>query len=181
MFLGSIVPGKSNKHKNNIESTFDFAIPQHLVGRLIGRHGTFLQSIRTKAGVDIYVNDHPCNGDHKICSIQGSVEGINVALKIIRQKFPEKKFPQVTLAQISTLEMNKVVNNVVFTPCTPCALTLTEQVSNDIIVSHIVKPSWLFVQLPTHPTYPYLQNLEDSMSCYYNTNTDIPPVEMASK
>ncbi|XP_020286198.1 KH domain-containing protein akap-1 [Pseudomyrmex gracilis] len=177
---GSIVPGRNNKHKkDNTESTYDFAIPQHLVGRLIGRHGTFLQSIRTKAGVDIYVNDHPCNGDHKICSIQGSVEGINVALKIIRQKFPEKKFPQMTLVKIpTTFEMNEAVHNVVYTPCIPCTLSLTEQVSNDVIISHIVKPSWLFVQLPTHPTYPHLQNLENQMLDHYNKTTEFPSVEI---
>lgn len=133
------------------------------MGRLIGRHGNFLQSIRTKANVSIYVNDHPCDGDHKICSIRGSVEGITVALKMIRQKFPEKRFPQVTLAEISTIsEVNEEAPFFIQRP-----LSLVVGVNNDINISHIVKPNWLFVQLPTHPSFPYLQYLEDDMMRSY--------------
>ncbi|XP_011697401.1 PREDICTED: KH domain-containing protein C56G2.1 [Wasmannia auropunctata] len=165
--------------KNNVApSTYEFAIPQHLVGRLIGRHGSFLHSIRTKANVGIYVNDHPCDGDHKICSIRGSVEGINVALKMIRQKFPEKRFPQVTLAEISTVsEVNEEVayNVLVLRP-----LSLVDGINNDINICHIVKPNWLFVRLPTHPSFPLLQNLEDSMNYCYNTESLSVP-EVANK
>ncbi|XP_012524685.1 A-kinase anchor protein 1, mitochondrial [Monomorium pharaonis] len=160
---GSINGGKKD---NVAPSTYNFAIPQHLVGRLIGRHGSFLHSIRTKANVGIYVNDHPCDGDHKICSIRGSVEGIKVALKMIRQKFPEKRFPQVTLAEISTIpEVNEVpaYNVLVQRP-----LSLVDGVNNDINISHIVKPNWLFVQLPTHPSFLLLQNLELHMTNWYN-------------
>lgn len=150
---------------NAAPTSYDFAVPQHLVGRLIGRHGSFLHSIRTKANVGIYVNDHPCDGDHKICSIRGSVEGINIALKMVRQKFPEKRFPQVTLAEITTESENEEVayNVLIQRP-----LSLVDGVNNDINISHIVKPNWLFVQLPTHPSFPLLQNLEDSMTYWYN-------------
>ncbi|XP_018046682.1 PREDICTED: KH domain-containing protein akap-1 [Atta colombica] len=162
--------------KDNIASTtYDFSIPQHLVGRLIGRHGSFLHNIRTKANVGIYVNDHPCDGDHKICSIRGSVEGINVALKMVRQKFPEKRFPQVTLAEISTIsEVNEEVTYNVFIQR---PLSLVDGVNNDINICHIVKPNWLFVRLPTHPSFPLLQNLEDSMQYWYNTESiSVPDV-----
>ncbi|CAL1688069.1 unnamed protein product [Lasius platythorax] len=163
---------------NTVPSIYDFAIPQHLVGRLIGRHGSFLQSIRTKADVSIYVNDHPCDGDHKICSIRGSVERINVALKMIRQKFPEKRFPEVTLEEISTIpEVNEEV------PCNiPLirSLSLIGSVSNDVYVSHIVKPNWLFVQLSTHPSFHLLESLEESMTCWYN-NTELPPSDVFNK
>ncbi|KAL6266246.1 hypothetical protein P5V15_003105 [Pogonomyrmex californicus] len=165
------------RKENTAPTTYDFAIPQHLVGRLIGRHGSFLQSIRSKANVGIYVNDHPCDGDHKICSIQGSVEGINVALKMVRQKFPEKRFPQVTLAEISTVsEINeKVAFNIIQRP-----LSLIDGVNNDINISHIVKPNWLFVQLPTHPSFPLLQNLEDQMTHWYNKES-IPVSDILNK
>ncbi|KAG5330369.1 AKAP1 protein, partial [Acromyrmex charruanus] len=165
--------------KDNIaSSTYDFAIPQHLVGRLIGRHGSFLHNIRTKANVGIYVNDHPCDGDHKICSIRGSVEGINVALKMVRQKFPEKRFPQVTLAEISTIsEVNEEVAYNVFIQR---PLSLVDGVNNDINICHIVKPNWLFVRLPTHPSFPLLQNLEDSMQYWYNTES-VPVPDVLNK
>lgn len=166
--------------KDNIaSSTYDFAIPQHLVGRLIGRHGSFLHNIRTKANVGIYVNDHPCDGDHKICSIRGSVEGINVALKMVRQKFPEKRFPQVTLSEISTIsEVNEEVTYNVFIQR---PLSLVDGVNNDINICHIVKPNWLFVRLPTHPSFPLLQNLEDSMQYWYNTESVPVPDVLNSK
>ncbi|XP_070165006.1 KH domain-containing protein akap-1 [Polyergus mexicanus] len=163
---------------NTVPSIYDFAIPQHLVGRLIGRHGSFLQSIRTKADISIYVNDHPCDGDHKICSIRGSVERINVALKMIRQKFPEKRFPEVTLEEISAIpEVNEEV------PCNiPLirSLSLIDSVSNDVYVSHIVKPNWLFVQLSTHPSFHLLESLEESMTCWYN-NAELPPSDVFNK
>ncbi|XP_072751911.1 KH domain-containing protein akap-1 isoform X2 [Anoplolepis gracilipes] len=166
------------KDDNTAPSIYDFAIPQHLVGRLIGRHGSFLQSIRTKADISIYVNDHPCDGDHKICSIRGSVEKINVALKMIRQKFPEKKFPEVTLEEISTIpEVNEEV------PCNiPLirSLSLISSVSNDVYVSHIVKPNWLFVQLSTHPSFHLLESLEENMTYWYNT-TELPPSNVFNK
>ncbi|XP_011875394.1 PREDICTED: KH domain-containing protein C56G2.1 isoform X2 [Vollenhovia emeryi] len=163
------------KKDNTPPSTYEFAIPQHLAGRLIGRLGCFLQSIRTKTNVVIRVIDNPCDGDHKICSIRGSVEGIKIALKMIRQKFPEKRFPQVTLADISTVpEVNvEVAYNVLI----QWPLSLVEGVNNDINISHIVKPNWLFVQLPTHPSFPLLQNLEDNMTfCYNNELLPVPDV-----
>ncbi|KAL0117309.1 hypothetical protein PUN28_010276 [Cardiocondyla obscurior] len=163
---------------NTVPSTYDFAIPQHLVGRLIGRHGSFLHSIRTKANVGIFVNDHPCDGDHKICSIRGSVEGINVALKMVRQKFPEKRFPHVTLAEIST--GSEVNEEVTYNVLIQRPLSLIDGVNNDINISHIVKPNWLFVQLPTHPSFPLLQNLEDSMTYWYN-NELLPVPDVLNK
>ncbi|XP_077282477.1 A-kinase anchor protein spoonbill [Temnothorax americanus] len=159
-------------------TTYNFAIPQHLVGRLIGRHGSFLHSIRTKANVGIYVNDHPCDGDHKICSIRGSVEGIKIALKMVRQKFPEKRFPQVTLAELATIA--EVIEEVVYNVPIQRPLSLVEGVNNDINISHIVKPNWLFVQLPTHPSFLLLQNLEDSMMYWYN-NELLPVPDVLNK
>lgn len=99
---------------------------------------------------------------------------------MIRQKFPEKKFPQVTLAEISTLsDINEEVPafNI---PMVITTLPLIEGVSNDINISHIVKPNWLFVQLPTHPTHPYLQNLEEDMTYWYNNLCTDPVIEVLS-
>lgn len=142
------------------------------MGRLIGRHGSFLHSIRTKAEILIYVNDHPSTSDQKICSIEGSPEGINVALDMIRKKFPEKRFPQVTLAEISTPEVIPVMTEGSWIPQWT-QLFLVDGVNNDILVSHLHKPHWLFVQLPTHPTYPYLGILVDNMTYMY-ANTELP-------
>lgn len=166
--------------KPNVTSTtYYFAIPQSLVGRLIGRHGSFLHSIRTTAEVQILVSDNPNASEQKICSIEGSVESINIALGMIRKKFPEKKFPQVTLAEMATSEVTSVMAASSWVPqCTQ--LFLVDGVNNDILVSHIVKPHWLFIQIPTHPTYPSLRLLDASMTYAYNT-IDLPiPSVLAS-
>lgn len=181
---GSMDSGKGgsineNRKNNVVPIMYDFAVPLHLVGRLIGRHGSFLHSIRTKTNVSIYVNDHPYDGDHKICSMQGTTEEINAALKIIRQKFPEKKFPQVTLTEISATpvaEVTPIIDPIAYVSnCT--ALSLIDGINNDVIISHVVKPNWLFVNLPTHPTYPSLQNVESDMYIHYGDPSKPPRPE----
>lgn len=160
--------------KNLVPASYKFAIPQSLVGRLIGRHGNFLHSIRTKTEVLIYVSNDPIRSNQKVCCIEGSVEGINVALDMIRKKFPEKRYPQVTLAEISTPEIMPVVPQ--------CSrLFLVDGVNNDIVVSHIVRPNWLFVQLPTHPTYPSLRLLDANMTYTYNAIQPSEPCLLESK
>ncbi|XP_071872184.1 A-kinase anchor protein spoonbill [Bombus fervidus] len=172
---GSTDSGKGGSIKGHTKDTvmlmtYEFCIPQSLVGRLIGRHGSFLQNIRHKAEVNIVLKRHPILRDQKLCVIEGSTEGINVALTIIRQKFPEKKFPQLTLHQISPLIVSENVPWVAELR----QLSLVEGVNNDVIICHIVKPNRLFVQLPTHPTYPSLRILDERMTQLYNT-TESPP------
>ncbi|KAK9306723.1 hypothetical protein QLX08_002640 [Tetragonisca angustula] len=152
--------------KNNVmPMAYEFSVPQNLVGRLIGRHGSFLQNIRLKAEVYIVVKRHPMWRDQKICAIEGSTEGINIALDMIRQKFPEKKYPHVTLEQILPL---KIPENIPWITELR-QLSLVEGVNNDVVVCHIVKPNRFFVQLPTHPTYPSLRILDEKMTQLYNT------------
>lgn len=150
---------------------YEFNIPQNLVGRLIGRHGNVLQSIHEKAEVHIIVKRHPTLRDQKICAIEGTTEGINIALDMIRQKFPEKKYPYMTLEQIlqlKALDESSWLMELI-------QLSLVAGVNNDVVVCHIVKPNRFFVQLPTHPTYPSLRILDENLTQLYNT-TESPPV-----
>lgn len=173
MFTFSAGGSINGRGKDNIVSvTYDFAIPQYLVGRLIGRHGSFLQNIRIKTGIDILVNQHPYSREQKICSMQGTVESITAALNLIRQKFPEKRFPQMTLVEIST--PSKIIEEVTWIT-ELMQLSLVEGVNNDVTICHIIKPNWFFIQLPTHPTYPNLRLLDANMTQSYNT-TEPPPV-----
>lgn len=156
---------KGNAKDNTLPTLYEFSIPQHLVGRLIGRYGSFLQSVQLKAEVHIVVKRHPTFKNLKICAIDGPMDGINTALDMIRQKFPEKKFPQVTLEQIFPL---KGPEELAYNPKL-VQLSLIEGVNNDVVVCHIVKPNRFFVQLSTHPTYPALRILDESMTQSYNT------------
>lgn len=168
---GSADSGKGGSIKDHLKEsmipkTYEFNIPHKLVGRLIGARHCFLQSIQAKANVNIYLNYHPSSLDLQLCRITGSSEGIKVALEMIRQRFPENKFPQMTLEQI--LPFNDWLTELM-------QLSLVGGVNNDVVVCHIVKPNHFFVQLPTHPTYPYLWTLVDNMTKLYNT-TDSPSV-----
>ncbi|CAL7940618.1 unnamed protein product [Xylocopa violacea] len=160
---------KGHTKDNALPVAYEFCIPDNLVGRLIGRQGCVLQNIRLKAGVHIVIKPHPVWKDQKICAIQGSSEGVNIALDMIRQKFPEKKYPHVTLEPIFPMKSPELF------PCVTqlMQLSLVEGVNNDVVVCHIVKPNRLFVQLPTHPTYPFLRILDTNMTQLYNT-TDSP-------
>ncbi|XP_053998592.1 KH domain-containing protein akap-1 [Hylaeus anthracinus] len=173
---GSTDSGKGGSIKGHAKDStlpmiYEFNIPQHLVGRLIGRNGSFLQSIREKAEVYIIVKRHHTLRDQKICAIEGSTEEINIALDMIRQKFPAKKYPDVTLEQILPL---KVLNENAWV-AELIQLSLVEGLTNDVVICHIVKPNRFFVQLPTHPTYPSLRLLDENMTLLYNT-TESPPI-----
>ena len=165
--------GSINGHaQNNSLKTYEFAVPQLLVGKLIGKRGISLQQINHKASVRIVIRDHPVLRDDKLCLIEGYPAGITAALKLIRQKFPENKFPHFTLEQISWPESEEMLSTM---PCKLDSLSLVNNVSNDISVCHIVTPNHLFLRLPLHPTYPALISLDRDMTELYNT-TEAPLV-----
>jgi A-kinase anchor protein 1 len=148
------------------------------VGKLIGHGGYFIQHIRSTARVSIVVRCHPSESDYKICKINGTPDNIAIALEIIRQLFPTNMYPFLSLEQLDYEILPEEI------PCVPelIQLSLIEGVNNDVIVSHIVKPNHLFIQLPTHPTYPSLRILDDKMTQLYET-VESPPVpdELKSK
>ncbi|CAK9814481.1 KH domain-containing protein akap-1 [Anthophora plagiata] len=169
---GSTDSGKGGSVKGGTGwVTYAFCIPQHLVGRLIGRHGCFLDTIRVKTGVNIVVYRHPMLRNQKICAMEGCSEGINIALDLIRHQFPKEKYPYVTLEQFS---LTKIAEEIPWST-ELMQLSLVEGVNNDVTVCHIVKPNRVFVQFPTHPTYPSLRILEENMAQLYDT-TESPAV-----
>lgn len=46
-------------------------VPHQLVGRLIGRHGCYVNEIKAKTKAHVVVKDHPTNDKVKICTIEG--------------------------------------------------------------------------------------------------------------
>ncbi|XP_011499408.1 PREDICTED: KH domain-containing protein C56G2.1-like isoform X2 [Ceratosolen solmsi marchali] len=157
--------------KDNNRTIYEFLVSIKLVGKLIGRGGQFFQHIRNNADVGIVVKRHPSERDYKICSIDGTPENIATALDMIRQLFPEKTTPFLSLEQIAYEILPEEIPWV----SELMQLSLIEGVNNDVIVSHIYKPNHLFIQLPTHPTYPSLRILDDKMTELYET-VESPPV-----
>lgn len=52
---------------------YEFVVPQHLVGRLIGRYGNFVTEIKEKAHAHILIKKHPTNNKLKVCAVEGKL------------------------------------------------------------------------------------------------------------
>ncbi|XP_022917558.1 KH domain-containing protein akap-1 [Onthophagus taurus] len=150
---------------------YQFTIPQHCVGRLIGRGGTVIQDIKSKSHTNVLVKKHPGNTKMKICVIEGTQLEIDNALHLIRERFPLKKYPEITLEQL-----------IVAPSLTPdqLGLRLIEGINNDTMVSFMMEPNRFFIQFPTHPSFPSLNILSTNMTEFYNTNeTPAVPLPIA--
>ncbi|XP_018330991.1 A-kinase anchor protein 1, mitochondrial isoform X2 [Agrilus planipennis] len=155
-----------------LHSIYEFLIPQNLVGRLIGRQGTFVTQIKEKTRAHIVIKKHPDNPKLKVCQIEGTQLEIDTALEMIRDKFPEKRYPELTLEQVSFLPP---VSTVPLIPEHLC-LKLIEGINNDTIVSCMVAPNHLFLQQPTHPTFPNLLMLSNCLNaCYADASSPLLP------
>jgi len=54
-----------------ITCIYEFVIPQHLVGRLIGRNGSYIHEIKENTHASVYIKVHPDTSKLKICAIEG--------------------------------------------------------------------------------------------------------------
>lgn len=150
----------------------EFLIPQQLVGRLIGRQGAFVHLIKDKTNAHILIKRHPEGIKNvKVCAVEGTREEIDAALDMIREKFPEKKYPDVTLEHVVFADTTNAVSLVA-----DCMyLKLIDGINNDTILSCMVSPRHLFLQQPTHPTFPSLNVLTAYMNACYNDDTNGTP------
>ncbi|CAH0554392.1 unnamed protein product [Brassicogethes aeneus] len=147
----------------NQQALYEFIIPQPLVGKLIGKHGSFVSYIKDKANATLVAGKHPTNRKLKVCTVEGTQAEIDRALKMIRERFPIKRFPEVTLEQVHFIQPLASV------PLIPdhLYLKLIEGINNDTILSCIAAPNHLFLQQPMHPTYPSLNVLVQFMNTVY--------------
>lgn len=151
---------------------YDFLVPQTLVGKLIGRHGSFVQNIKDRSNTFVYIRKHPTNNKFKLCSVEGTQADVDKALKLIREKFPPKKYPEVTLEQV---QLTPTVHTVPLIP-DYIYLKLIEGINNDTIVSCMVAPDHLFMQQPAHPSFPTLSMLTNCMNlCYMSAESPMLP------
>ncbi|XP_053375515.1 A-kinase anchor protein 1, mitochondrial-like [Mercenaria mercenaria] len=150
---------------------FEFNIPSDLCGLFIGTRGKTIKMISQQSGTKIRLQNNPYTRDYQICVIEGSQSAIDTACNIIKRKFPAIKYPG--------MDMTPAANPVIMPEI--MQLSLPEGVSVDIVVSSIVDAGRIFVQQPTHPTYPSLDRLNTFMSqCYMQEGAvpDIPrPIE----
>ncbi|KAG5868886.1 KH domain-containing protein akap-1 [Gonioctena quinquepunctata] len=156
---------------SNVPTLFEFVIPQNLVGKLIGRYGCFVSQIKDKTNATIIVRKHPSNIKLKICSVEGTKIEIDNALKMVRDKFPAKRYPEMTLEPV---HFTPVISSIL--SLDQLYLKLVEGINNDNILSCLVAPNHLFLQHPTHPSFPNLSVLTTYMNaCYSETESPLLP------
>jgi A-kinase anchor protein 1, mitochondrial len=90
-------------------STYEFIISFNLVGHLIGRKGSYVNRIKDKTGANVVVRRHPESGKFKVCSIEGTQQEIDGALKMIRERLPEKQYPNLTLQRVYFASQHSIV------------------------------------------------------------------------
>lgn len=168
---GGSVQENTNTSPPDEDRLFEFNIPSDMCGLFIGTRGKTIKMISQQSGTKIRLQNNPYTRDFQICLVEGSQSGIEAACNIIKRKFPAIKFPGMDL----TPAANPVIMPEIM------QLSLPEGVSVDIVVSSIVDAGRLFVQQPTHPTYPSLERLNTFMNqCYMQEGAvpDIPrPIE----
>lgn len=164
--------GGSSLAGDQAPSVYEFVLPQVIVGRLIGRHGVFLNEIKTQTHTNIFIKRHPDSNKLKVCAIEGTQQDIDKALAKIRQKFPLRRFPQLTLEKVSFVQLNALP------PLRPedFHLQLVEGVNNDVVLSSLISAAHFFLQQPCHPSYSSLTALNTIMAQIY-TSGEAPALE----
>lgn len=164
--------GGSSLAGDQAPSVYEFVLPQVIVGRLIGRHGVFLNEIKTQTHTNIFIKRHPDSNKLKVCAIEGTQQDIDKALAKIRQKFPLRRFPQLTLEKVSFVQLNPLP------PLKPedFHLQLVEGVNNDVVLSSLISAAHFFLQQPCHPSYSSLTALNTIMTQIYSSG-EAPALE----
>ncbi|XP_026129750.1 A-kinase anchor protein 1, mitochondrial-like [Carassius auratus] len=132
---------------------WDIEVPAHLVGRLIGKQGKFMNFLKQSSGAKIYVSTLPFTQEIQICHIQGSQQQVDDALSLIRKKFKDLD-----------------LTNCVPLPCLPITswLLLPQDVFLEVIVSRVEAGHHLFVQQHRHPSYQALPTLIQHLQLCYS-------------
>lgn len=81
-------------------TTYEFILPQSLIGQLLGRKGSHVNQIKAKTGASILIKKHPDSNKTKICAVEGTQTEIDAALIMIRKKLPLKRYPNLTLDRV---------------------------------------------------------------------------------
>ncbi|GFY67598.1 a-kinase anchor protein 1, mitochondrial [Trichonephila inaurata madagascariensis] len=148
---------------------YEFELPQELCGRLIGKHGKHVKSIKDRSHANVYIKRHLYDPQLKIVVVEGSRSDVSDALEIIRRKYPPTRYPTVTLAKTNAAAPTNVLPD-------SLQLHIPEGASCDVILSSLVSAGHFFLQQPTHPTYPSLSTLDQCMiNCYSQLDTPLLP------
>lgn len=132
---------------------WDIEVPAHLVGRLIGKQGKFVNFLKQSSGAKIYISTLPFTQEIQICHIQGTQQQVDDALSLIRKKFKDLD-----------------LSNCVPLPCLPITswLLLPQDVFVEVTMSQVEAGLHLFVQQHKHLSYQALPTLTQHMQLCYS-------------
>jgi A-kinase anchor protein 1 len=152
---------------------YEFEIPQVIVGRLIGRYGTFVNKIKLHTGANIIVKRHFTSVTMKRCAVEGLCSEIEDAIRMIRERFPIKRFPYLTLDQVNLQKSISPSTSISLLPSNN-KLKLIEGVISDVTLCCTGSVDCIFVQQPTHPTFPALARLHEALRSFYEETVGAP-------
>lgn len=86
--------------------SYDFELPQALVGCLVGKGGTTVRKVRDDCCVNISIKRHPIkHRKYKLCTLQGTQQQIDSALALIKTRMPPKTSLDRVDIELETAEM----------------------------------------------------------------------------
>jgi hypothetical protein len=93
----------SDESKNNVEDlvVYEFNFPRRYCGKLIGKNGVHVDSIRSKTHTQIAVRNDPNVEDLQVVCVSGRLEDVDAALDTISMRFPVQLYPQISFRPIS--------------------------------------------------------------------------------
>lgn len=93
--------------------SYDFELPQSLVGCLVGKTGVTVRKIRDECNVNISIKRHPIKyKKYKLCTVQGTQQQIDAALAMIKTKMPPKTNLERVDIELETAEMLAAISKI---------------------------------------------------------------------
>lgn len=97
-------------------------IPRDIVGRFIGKLGRNIKALMADSnGAHVYVNQKnlPKDAQFVLCTIQGSVDQVNEAMKLIEARYPEIQIPDFQASIVGSISLVSPSPNLNFTAPRP--------------------------------------------------------------
>lgn len=163
------------------KTTYEFFLPNSLVGQLYGRKRSYINYIKSKTNATVVLRQKLYTGKLRVCAVEGTDSEVQAALALIRQRLPAKRYPNLTMQRIHFALPQSVVP-LSTESLLNLQLNLIEGINNDVVVSAIVSGGHIFVQHPLHPTHPSLAILQ---KCLYDSYTTVeapllPGIELSA-
>ncbi|KAM7347224.1 A-kinase anchor protein spoonbill [Cochliomyia hominivorax] len=161
------------------KTTYEFFLPNSLVGQLYGRKRSYINFIKTKTNATVVLRQKVYTGKLRVCAVEGTESEVQAALALIRKRL--HRYPNLTMERIHFALPQSVVP-LSTESLLNLQLNLIEGINNDVVVSAIISGGHIFVQHPLHPTHPSLAILQKCLYDSYTTTEAplLPGIELSA-